>query len=416
MSPLAAARRGTLGAVAALVATVGVAAAASAASEARAAPGPGAPIGSCTQRLLVLSAFPAELDAVLARATVDPTRTVTVEGRTFYLGRLGGNDVVMALTGIGLINATNTTQLALDHFGCSSGATISRVVFSGVAGGRTNIGDVTVPRRWTEDGKSWLTVDPSMLATARAVAESGSVTLERDVPVGDPGCVCPDPGLVKPVHMPNAPAIVVGGDGGSSDPFNGRAWPCAPQGGDVFGCEPCRAQTHSPDYIPRYVSGVVPFADPNFILSYFKSPPAPAAAYDAQDMETAAVARVATRNGLPFLGVRAVSDGKGDPLMLPGFPAQFFAYRVLAADNAAAMTVGFLKAWSQRSTQPAVTTSASATAPTTAPAVSALPNTSDQAGAPAAALSVAALTALLIATSTGRCTRRARRARSALDT
>ena len=115
MSPFAAARRGALGAIAALIATV--VAATSAASGAQAASGPS---GTCTERLLLVSAFPAELDALLARATVDPAQTVTLDGRTFYLGRLGGNDVVLALTGIGLVNATNTTQLALDHFRCAS--------------------------------------------------------------------------------------------------------------------------------------------------------------------------------------------------------------------------------------------------------------------------------------------------------
>ena len=31
--------------------------------------------------------------------------------------------------------------------------------------------------------------------------------------------------------------------------------------------------------------------------------------------------------------------------MLPGFPAQFFVYAQLAADNAAAMTLSFVSAW-----------------------------------------------------------------------
>ncbi|MFN8544711.1 MAG: hypothetical protein U0807_10995 [Candidatus Binatia bacterium] len=59
-------------------------------------------------------------------------------------------------------------------------------------------------------------------------------------------------------------------------------------------------------------------------------------------METAAVAAVAAARGVPFLGVRGVSDGTGDPLGLPGFPAQFFAYYRLAADNAAAVVARLL--------------------------------------------------------------------------
>ena len=61
------------------------------------------------------------------------------------------------------------------------------------------------------------------------------------------------------------------------------------------------------------------------------------------DMETAAIARETAARGLPFIAFRATSDGSGDPLGLPGFPAQFFAYYRLSAHNAAAATVAFLR-------------------------------------------------------------------------
>ena len=78
-------------------------------------------------------------------------------------------------------------------------------------------------------------------------------------------------------------------------------------------------------------------------------PPAPTGdTTDAQDEETAAAALSARAHGVPFLGIRAVSDGGGDPLHLPGFPAQFFVYRQLAADNAAAVTMAFLRRWAER--------------------------------------------------------------------
>ena len=54
-------------------------------------------------------------------------------------------------------------------------------------------------------------------------------------------------------------------------------------------------------------------------------------------METAATAEVAAAPGVPFLGFRAASDGGSDPLHLLGFPAQFFTYRQLAGNNAAAL-------------------------------------------------------------------------------
>lgn len=69
--------------------------------------------------------------------------------------------------------------------------------------------------------------------------------------------------------------------------------------------------------------------------------------YDAGDMGSAAVAKIASDNATPFIVFRALSDGEGDPLMLPGFPMQFFAYRQYAANNAALVALAFLAEWSQ---------------------------------------------------------------------
>jgi nucleoside phosphorylase len=63
------------------------------------------------------------------------------------------------------------------------------------------------------------------------------------------------------------------------------------------------------------------------------------------DDETGAVGAVANSHQVPFIGFRGISDGSPDPLMLPGFPAQFVVYDQLAADNAAAMTLAFVRAW-----------------------------------------------------------------------
>jgi nucleoside phosphorylase len=302
---------------------------------------------ACTQRVLVLSAMPTELDPILAQATVK--QTVVVDNRTFYVGRLQGNDVVLALSGIGLVNAKQTTDAAFAHFRCGSQTGLAGVVFSGVSGGRTYIGDVTVPGRWTQDdGKTWFRVDPAMLATARKAA--AGVKLANATPAGDVACVGTDPDLVSTVSVDHKPAILIGGDGSSADPFGGRRLPCFPGGGDVFGCEPCSTTDHQAPDAPRFLTGIAPFIDPNFFFGYFQAPPA-SSGRDADDMETAAVARVAAEHRTPFIAVRALSDGKGDPLMLPGFPFQFFYYRQLAADNAATVTLAFLKAWSAHATR-----------------------------------------------------------------
>lgn len=305
---------------------------------------PAAADEACTPRLLVLSAFPGEIDPLLSEASIE--ETVVADGRAFYVGTLRGNDVVLALSGIGLVNAEKTANTAVDLFACGSGSAIGGIVFSGVSGGRTRIGDVAVPGRWSGDGgTTWYAVDAEMLSVA-AGAASG-VDLERVVPLGDPACVGHDPDLISTVELAHEPEVIAGGDGRSSDPFGGRAFPCWPAGGDVFGCEPCRAPSHQAPDVEGFVTGTVPFLDPEFFFGFFQNPPATSGA-DADDMETAAVAKVASERGIPFIAFRALSDGAGDPLMLPGFPFQFFVYRQLAANNAAHTALAFLEAWAGR--------------------------------------------------------------------
>lgn len=298
----------------------------------------------------MVSAFPAELGRIFAAATLDKGQPVVVDGRSFYQGRLEGHDVIMALTGIGPVNANATTEAAFAHFRCPSAPGrpgISGVVFSGVAGGGgpSAIGDVTIPSRWTQDnGATWQYADPAMQATAARVAPS--VKLEHTTPLGDPACTCQDPGLVKTVTLTRAPKIIVGGDGTTTDPFGGRAVPCFPGAGDLGGCQPCRASLAAPSSdARRFVTDMRALADPGFFAALIAPAPASSRTYVASDEETAAVARVAVHHGTPFVAFRAISDGAGDPLMLPGFPSQFFVYKQLAADNAAAAALAFLRAW-----------------------------------------------------------------------
>jgi len=293
---------------------------------------------TCPQRTLVLSAMPVELGPLLAE--LQRGHTESDGGRTYFVGRLHGHAVVLALTGIGPVNARRTTRQALAHFRCGRAAGIAAVVFSGVAGGG-DIGDVTVPARWTTGaGKPTFAVSSRLLSVARGLTRA-HVPLQRSAAVGDPACGCAtDPDAVRTVRVEHAPRIVVGGTGHTTDPFAGRALACVPGGGDVLGCEPCAVQTAAARQAPAFARSAVPFLDPGFFTGYAAAPKG--SGYVAEDEETAAVAAVASRHAVPFLAFRAVSDGAGDPLGLPGFPVQFFFYRQLAADNAAAATLAFL--------------------------------------------------------------------------
>lgn len=309
--------------------------------------GPARAIGPAAQAstgcpLLVLSAMPLELDPILAHADISQTPAYIYDGRGFWSGSVEGNRAILALTGIGLVNATATTEAAFAHFGC-----FSAVVFSGTSGG-DYIGDVMAPSRWTTDGEHFLTTSPGML-TVLDQALSQPIPLQQTTPTGDPFCTCSLTdfnGFDTPVTVGHVPDIEVGGTGLSTDGFGGRAFPCAPAASDVFGCWPCPlADTAAAEQGINLANTLPPYLETSFILDYESNSTPPPGTYVSQDMETAAAFAVAARHGVPFIGFRAASDGGGDPLQLPGFPAEFFLYRQLAADNAASTALAFLGAW-----------------------------------------------------------------------
>jgi nucleoside phosphorylase len=296
----------------------------------------------CRPRLLVLGSMPSEIGMLLAATHLDPNQPVVRAGRHFFVGSLEGRSVVVGMVGTGLVNAHDMTEAALNGFGC-----ISAVVYSGVAGGGqgSKIGDVTVAARWTLDNaKTWMPTSPAMLAVARAIAPA--VHLERTTPLGSPGCAC-QPDAVKTVTLTHVPGMIIGGSAQSYDSFGGKAFPCVPGGGDIFGCEPCAFGTSSATDAGRSVTAAVSLAT----LQEFESNLGPAASpsetnYEASDNETASADQVAQHHHLPFIAFRAISDGSPDPLMLPGYPSQFFVYYQLAAENAQIATLAFIRHWS----------------------------------------------------------------------
>ena len=273
-----------------------------------------------THRTAIISAFPPEIAALQDGLT--DTATETVNGVSFTTGQLSGQPVVMFMSGVSMVNAAMTTQLALDHF------TIDRILFSGIAGGvdpDLAIGDVVIPGQWGQylqgvaaretdgtfaippwmtsdfpnfgmtftvpfgvmaDGQSepdmrfWFPVDPDLLALAQTV--SADITLSDCTP--EQAC------------LTEAPKIVVGGNGVSGPMFVDNA--------DL--------RKHA------------------------------FATFDAQvlDMESAAVAQVAFANGTPFIAFRSLSDlaGGGEGANEMG------TFMALAATNAATVIRAFVAA------------------------------------------------------------------------
>lgn len=275
-----------------------------------------------TPRTAILSAFEPEW-LTLKAAVADPQEE-TIAGTHFVTGTIDGKPVLLFLSGMSMVNAAMTTQLALDHF------TVTRLVFSGIAGGvdpGLDVGDVVVPDRWAQylestfaraegdrfvpppsnhystpdwpnygmifprgvevrragaaepERRRWFEADPALLAVARkAVA---SVKLQR---------------CAATLCLRAQPRVVVGGNG---------------------------------------VSGPVFMDNAQFRAYTFQT-------FHAQvlDMESAAVAQVAYVNAVPFIAFRSLSDLAGGD---PGENQAMLFFKV-ASENSAAVVRAFVKA------------------------------------------------------------------------
>src|SRR5262249_31486862 len=96
-----------------------------------------------TPRVAVVPVFEPEWKVL--KAAIDGAEGYQVNGVEVVTGTLSGRPVVLFLTGISMINATMTTQLALDRFD------ITGIVVSGIAGGvdpSLHVGDVVVAQQW----------------------------------------------------------------------------------------------------------------------------------------------------------------------------------------------------------------------------------------------------------------------------
>jgi nucleoside phosphorylase len=253
--------------------------------------------GGSRAPIAVLSAFPAELAAVLDHVNVEDT--VVIADRTFRIGTVGETPVVVGMTGIGLVNAANVTRALLEQM------EVSGVVVSGVAGSSLRIGDVAVPMDWKLADGSTFTSDPSWLATAEEVAAAaGMLSFERctrrpAAPNDDPVCL---------VHEPQ---IFVGGTGESDDAFP-TAVVCQPGAGDVFGCD------------------VVPAGSSTSAAAQSGSGSGNEVAVEAVDMESAAIAREAAAAGVRFIALRGFRR-RGRSAQSASFRRFFTYYRLAAA-------------------------------------------------------------------------------------
>jgi adenosylhomocysteine nucleosidase len=243
-----------------------------------------------THRTAVISAFQPEWAAF--QPILSDRREYILNGTTFATGMIEGKPVLLFLSGISMVNAAMTTQLALDHF------TVDRIIFSGVAGGANpnlTIGDVVVPAEWTQ-----------YLEAVFAREQDGTYKLPdyADVPPAHFGMIFPQPVQIakageapeKRVWFPVDPSLLA-----LATTLTGTT-KLADCGADNT------CLTHSPKIVVggNGVSGQA-LVDNAAFREYARN----TFAAEVIDMESAAVAHVAYVNATPFIAFRCVSDLAG---------------------------------------------------------------------------------------------------------
>ena len=271
-------------------------------------------------RTAVVSAFAPEMTVL--RAGMDDAVVHVINGVEFVAGALQGQKVVLFLSGISVVNAAMTVQLALNHFN------IDRIIFSGIAGGvdpSLHIGDVVIADRWGQYlemlyarkvGNGW--AKPPFFDYPHAnfgMMFPRSVTVQRD------GVDAPETHFWFPVDE----ALLAHARSAVADVALDR---CLSEG-------VCLQQT------PRIVVGGPGVSGSAFIdNAAFREYTFETFGARVLDMESAAVAHVAYANEVPFIAVRSLSDlaggGKGEN--------QIEAFLGLAANNSAVVVQALLRA------------------------------------------------------------------------
>ena len=272
------------------------------------------------RRTAVVSAFPPEMSVL--RHELEDEAVYSANGVEFVAGGSEGQDVVLFLSGISVVNAAMTVQLALDRFD------IDRILFSGIAGGvdpELNIGDVVIADRWgqylelllareTDDGWS----KPPFFEYP---FENYDMMFPRSVTVLRAGLEAPETRFWFPVDealLERARIAIT----------------------DVS-LERCTTENECLGQAPRIVIGGPGVSGGAFVdNAAFRSYTFETFGARVLDMESAAVAHVAWANNVPFIAIRSLSDLAGGSEQ----GNQLEVFFGLAAGNAAAVVKALLRA------------------------------------------------------------------------
>lgn len=272
-----------------------------------------------TPRIAVVSAFAPEVE--LLKGELQDRSEHSANGVDFATGTLEGHRVVLFLSGISVVNAAMTAQLALDRFA------IDRIVFSGIAGGvdpSLDIGDVAVAERWGQYLE---------MLFAREVDDGWATMPFFEYPYGNFGMMFP-----RSVTVLRAGADVP--ETRFWFPVDEALLEAARSAADKVTLARCTADGRCLDRPPRIAVGGSGVSGGAFVdNSAFRTWVFETFGARLLDMESAAVAHVAYANDVPFVAVRSLADLAGG-----GAGAnQMETFLDLAAGNAATVVKAMLR-------------------------------------------------------------------------
>lgn len=275
-----------------------------------------------TPRIAIISAFDPEL--LILKENLKDRFEFSTNGVIFATGKLENQDVVLFLSGVSVVNAVMTTQLALNHFA------IEKIIFSGIAGGvdpSLNIGDVAIVERWAQYLE---------MLFAREVNNGWEKVPFFEYPYNNFGMMFPR-------------SVTVLRDGSNWPetrfwfPTDKTLIEAAQRSRDHVNLNHCTSDDHCLSKKPKILIGGSGVSGSAFVDNaifrewVFET-------FNAQvlDMESASVAHVAYSNKIPFIAVRSVADLAGGS----DGSNQMEIFLKLAADNAASVVKAILREFS----------------------------------------------------------------------
>jgi adenosylhomocysteine nucleosidase len=266
-------------------------------------------------RTAVITAFAPEKTAMMALLT--DQKTYKLHGAEIVTGTLAGHPVLLAESGVSMVNASMTAQSLIDRF------TVARIVFSGIAGGidpSLHVGDVVVPEEWAE---------PLETVVMRETSEGP----KAPVWMADEVLPLPAFGVIASKKIDTNHEFH---QSFKTDPV---LLETARKVASRLVLKACSSDQHCLDQPPQILVGGVGVSTMSFVdNAKFRDWLYTAWKARATDMESAAVAQVAYINGVPFIAFRSLSDLAGGEADIN----RMDLFMTLAAENAASVVKAFI--------------------------------------------------------------------------